>query len=72
MVKRNRIQYRVKWKGYEETTWEPTSSFGQVGDTVKDFEQRNMGGNQPPSKHGNSRKAWQKDKANGQCFHELL
>ena len=25
-VKQNGVQYRVKWKGYEETTWEPMSN----------------------------------------------
>ena len=27
-VKQNGVQYRVKWKGYEETTWEPTRTLG--------------------------------------------
>ena len=71
-VKRNGIQYRVKWKGYEETTWEPTNNLGRAKDAVKDFEQRNMRSNQPPNRHGNGRKAWQKDKANGQRLHKLL
>ena len=44
-VKRNGIQYRVKWKGYEETTWEPTSNLRQAKNAVKNFERRNMGGN---------------------------
>ena len=44
-VKRNGIQYRVKWKGYEKTTWEPTSNLRQARDAVKDFEQRNVRGN---------------------------
>ena len=71
-VKRNKVQYRVKWKGYEETTWEPTSNLRQARDAVKDFEQCNVRGNQPPNRHGNGRKAWQKDKANGRRLHELL
>ena len=44
-VKRNGVQYRVKEKEYEKTTWEPTSNLGQARDAVKDFEQRNVGGN---------------------------
>ena len=71
-VKRNEIQYRVKWKGYEKTTWEPTSNLGRAKDAVKNFERRNMGGNQPLNRHGNGCKAWRKDKANGQRLHELL
>ena len=71
-VKRNGVQYRVKCKGYEETTWEPTSNLRQARDAVKDFERRNVGGNQPPNRHGNGRKARQKDKADGQRLHELL
>ena len=62
-VKWNEIQYRVKWKGYE-TTWEPTSNLRQARDAVKDFEQHNMEGNQPPNRHGNGRKVQQKDEAN--------
>ena len=64
-IKRNGVQYRVKWKGYEETTWEPTSNLGQARDAVKDFERRNVGGNEPSNRHDNDRKAWRKDKANG-------
>ena len=71
-VKRNGVQYRVKWKGYEKTTWQPTSNLEQARDAVENFEQRNMGGNQPPNRHGNGRKAWRKDKANGRHLHELL
>ena len=71
-VKRNGIQYRVKWKGYEKTTWEPTSNFRQARNAVKDFEQRNMRGNQLPNRHSNGRKAWRKDEAHNQCFNELL
>ena len=71
-VKRNGVQYRVKWKGYEETTWEPTTNLRRARDVVKDIERPNMGGNQPPNRHGNDRKAWQKDKANGRRLHELL
>ena len=70
-VKRNGVQYRVKWKGYEKTIWEPMSNLGQARNAVKVFERRNMEGNQPPNRHGNDRKAWPKDKANGQCLHEL-
>ena len=29
-VKQNGIKYRVKWKEYEETTWEPTSNLGRA------------------------------------------
>ena len=64
-VKRNGVQYRVKWKGYEETTWELTINLKQARNAVKNFERRNMGGNQPPNRHGNDRKTWQKDEANG-------
>ena len=71
-VKRNGVQYRVNWKGYEETTGKSTSNLGQARDEVKDFEQCNVGGNQALNKHGNGRKAWQKDEANGRCLHELL
>ena len=71
-VKRNGVQYRVKWKGYEETTWEPMSNLRQARVAVKDFERRNVGGNQPPNRHGNGCKAWQKDKANSKRLHELL
>ena len=71
-VKRNGIQYRVKWKGYEETTWEPMSNLRQARDIVKDFDRRKMGGNQLPNRHGNGRKAWRKDEADGQCLYELL
>ena len=71
-VKWNGIQYRVKWKGYEKTTWEPTSNLRQARDAVKDFERRNMKGNQPSNRHGNDRKAWRKDKTRGRRLHELL
>ena len=71
-VKRNRIQYRVKWKGYEDTTWEPSSNLRQARDAVEDFKRRNMGGNQPPNRHGNGCKARREDEAIGQCLHELL
>ena len=70
--KQNGVKYRFKWKGYEETTWEPMSNLRRARDAVKDFEQRNVGGNQPPNRHGNGRKAWRKDEANGQRLHELL
>ena len=71
-IKRNGIQYRVKWKRHEETTWESTSNLRQARDAVKDFEQHNMRSNQPSNRHGNGRKTWRKDEANGQCLHELL
>ena len=64
-VKWNGVQYRVKWKGYEKTTWEPMSNLGQARDAVEDFERRNVEGNQPPNRHGNGQKTWRKDKANG-------
>ena len=71
-VKRNGVQYRVKWKGYKETTWEPTSNLRQARDAVEDFERHNVRGNQPPNRHNNGRKTWRKDEANGQHLHELL
>ena len=37
-VKQNGTQYRVKWKGYKETIWEPTSNLRQAKKAVKDFE----------------------------------
>ena len=64
-VKWNGIQYRVKWKGYEETTWEPTSNLRQARNAVKNFEQRNVKGNKLLNRHSNGRKAWRKDEANG-------
>ena len=48
------------------------SNLRQARDAVEDFERRNMGGNQLSNKHGNDRKAWRKDEANNQRFHELL
>ena len=71
-VKRNGVQYRVKWKGYDETTWEPTNNLGRARDAVKDFGQRNVGDNQPPNRHDNGRKAQQKDEAYSRRLHELL
>ena len=64
-VKRNGIQYKVKWKEYEETILEPTSNLRRARDAVKDFKQRNVEGNQPFNRHSNDCKAWQKDKAKG-------
>ena len=43
-----------------------------LSDEVKNFEQRNVGGNQPPNRHGNGHKAWRKDEANSRRLHELL
>ena len=71
-IKRNGVLYRIKWKEYEETTWEPTNNLGRAGDAVEDFEQRNVGGNQPPNRYGNGRKARRKDEADGRRLHELL
>ena len=48
------------------------SNLGQARDAVEDFEQRNVEVNEPPNRHGNGRKAQQKDKANGRRLHELL
>ncbi len=36
--KRKRPLYEVKWKGYEEKTWEPKSSFKTCDAMLKNFE----------------------------------
>jgi len=38
--RKGRAEYFVKWKHYNETTWEPLKNLGNVQDLIEDFEKR--------------------------------
>jgi hypothetical protein len=40
-IRNNQLQYKLRWKGYDETwdTWAPTSDFENMDDLIQEFEQ---------------------------------
>lgn len=36
--RKGRVEYFVKWKNYDETTWEPSKNLTNVQDLVEKFE----------------------------------
>merc|ERR1712088_736582 len=39
-VHKGKLQYFVKWKNFDETTWEPLSHLKDVRDMIDDFERK--------------------------------
>ena len=47
--RKGRAEYFVKWKHYDETTWEPLKNLGNIDDLIEEFDNRevssvNLGG----------------------------
>lgn len=39
-LRSGRVQYKVRWKGYEDETWEPAANLVKAADAVKAYEQQ--------------------------------
>ena len=39
--RKGRVEYFVKWKNYDETTWEPLKNLTNVQDLIEKFEKKN-------------------------------
>jgi hypothetical protein len=44
-LRRNKVHYLVKWKGYDlhDATWEPESNLVNAREAIKDFERNDAG-----------------------------
>ena len=42
-IQRDRLEYFVKWKNFDETTWEPLANLLEVRDVIDAFEKRQVG-----------------------------
>ena len=40
--RKGRVEYFVKWKHYDETTWEPTSNLTNVQALIDDYENKSV------------------------------
>lgn len=40
--RKGRAEYFVKWKHYDETTWEPLKNLGNVEDLLEEFDNREV------------------------------
>ena len=40
--RKGRAEYFVKWKHYDETTWEPLKNLGNIDDLLEEFENREV------------------------------
>lgn len=40
--RKGRVEYFVKWKHYDETTWEPLKNLGNVKDLIDEFEKNQV------------------------------
>ena len=43
--RRGKVEYFVKWRHYNETTWEPPSNLTNVKDLIDDFENKKVRSN---------------------------
>ena len=41
-IKKGKLEYFVKWKNYDETTWEPLNNLLNVRDLIDDFERKQV------------------------------
>ena len=41
--RKGRAEYFVKWKHYDETTWEPLKNLGNIDDLLEEFDNREVG-----------------------------
>jgi len=41
--RKGRVEYFVKWKHYDETTWEPVKNLGNIQDLIEEFEKKQDG-----------------------------
>ena len=41
-IKKGKLEYFVKWKDYDETTWEPLSNLLNVKDLIDDYERKQV------------------------------
>lgn len=48
----NRLQYLVKWKGYDAPTWQPTNDMEHAAEAVREFHHLNTDRPRPPSLAG--------------------
>ena len=39
--RKGRVEYFVKWKNYDETTWEPLKNLTNVQDLIEKYEKKN-------------------------------
>ena len=44
-IKKDKLEYFVKWKNYDETTWEPLSNLHAVREMINEFEKKQVGEN---------------------------
>ena len=42
-IKKGKLEYFVKWKDYDETTWEPLSNLLSVKDLIDEYERKQVG-----------------------------
>ena len=40
--RKGRAEYFVKWKHYDETTWEPLKNLGNIDDLLEEFDNREV------------------------------
>ena len=41
-IKKGKLEYFVKWKNYDETTWEPLSNLLNVRDLIDEYERKQV------------------------------
>jgi len=65
--RKGRVEYFVKWKHYDETTWEPVKNLGNIQDLIEEFERKQDGEVKPASSSKVKRmsKASQEPQENG-------
>lgn len=40
---KDKIEYLVKWEGYDELTWEPEANFAKALDLIQEFDIQQLG-----------------------------